>query len=40
MIVVKNVHKRYLTDHGPGKWVLQGVDLRDPVQTQCRSDRW
>lgn len=30
MIVVKNVHKRYLTDHGPGKWVLQGVDLDIP----------
>ena len=30
MILVNNVHKRYLTDHGPGKWVLQGIDLKIP----------
>lgn len=24
MIIVEDVHKRYQTDHGPGKWVLQG----------------
>ena len=30
MIVVKDVHKRYQTDHGPGKWVLQGVSLTIP----------
>jgi len=27
MIIVDDVHKRYQTDHGPGKWVLQGVSL-------------
>ena len=30
MIIVKDVHKRYQTDHGPGKWVLQGVSFNIP----------
>jgi capsular polysaccharide transport system ATP-binding protein len=30
MIIVDDVHKRYLTDHGPGRWVLQGVSLTIP----------
>ena len=30
MIVVEDVHKRYMTDHGPGKWVLQGVSFAIP----------
>ncbi len=30
MIVVQDLHKRYMTDHGPGKWVLQGVTLTIP----------
>lgn len=30
MIIVDNVHKRYLTDHGPGRWVLRGVTLNIP----------
>ncbi len=30
MIVVDNVHKRYRTEHGLGKWVLQGVNLTIP----------
>ncbi|MBK7954976.1 MAG: ABC transporter ATP-binding protein [Candidatus Accumulibacter sp.] len=30
MILVQDVHKRYQTDHGPGKWVLQGVSLTIP----------
>ena len=30
MIVIENLHKRYKTEHGPGKWVLQGVDLTIP----------
>lgn len=30
MIVVQEVHKRYQTDHGPGKWVLQGVSFTLP----------
>ncbi len=30
MIVVTDVHKRYQTDHGPGPWVLQGVNLSIP----------
>jgi capsular polysaccharide transport system ATP-binding protein len=30
MIVVDNVFKRYLTEHGPGRWVLHGVSLTIP----------
>ena len=30
MIVVRDVHKRYRTDHGIGPWVLQGVNLTIP----------
>ena len=30
MIVIEDVHKRYKTEHGPGKWVLQGVTLTIP----------
>ena len=30
MIIVENVHKRYQTDHGPGKWVLQGISFTIP----------
>jgi capsular polysaccharide transport system ATP-binding protein len=30
MIIVENVHKRYNTDHGPGKWVLQGATFNIP----------
>lgn len=30
MIVVKDVYKRYQTDHGPGDWVLEGVNLKIP----------
>jgi capsular polysaccharide transport system ATP-binding protein len=30
MILVQDVHKRYSTDHGPGKWVLRGVTLSIP----------
>jgi capsular polysaccharide transport system ATP-binding protein len=30
MIIVDDVHKRYATDHGPGKWILQGVTLTIP----------
>ncbi|MCM8612193.1 ABC transporter ATP-binding protein [Accumulibacter sp.] len=33
MIVVDDVHKRYRTDHGPGKWVLRGVTLTIPSKT-------
>ena len=32
MIIVKNVHKRYQTEHGPGPWVLRGVNLIIPRQ--------
>ena len=31
MIIVDDVHKRYLTDHGPGKWVLRGVSFTIPA---------
>jgi len=27
MIVIEDLHKRYKTEHGPGRWVLQGVNL-------------
>lgn len=30
MIIVEDVHKRYMTTHGPGKWVLQGVSFTIP----------
>jgi len=30
MIIVDDVHKRYQTEHGPGKWVLQGVSFVIP----------
>lgn len=30
MIIVDDVHKRYQTDHGPGKWVLKGVTFTIP----------
>lgn len=30
MIIVEDLHKRYQTDHGPGKWVLQGVSFTIP----------
>lgn len=33
MIEVRDVHKRYRTDHGPGPWVLRGVDLTIPQRT-------
>ena len=30
MIELTDVHKRYRTDHGAGKWVLQGINLSIP----------
>ncbi len=33
MIVVEDVHKRYRTEHGVGKWVLQGVSFTIPPKT-------
>lgn len=33
MIIVDDVHKRYQTEHGAGKWVLQGVSLTIPAKT-------
>ena len=30
MIVVEDLYKRYKTEHGPGKWVLQGITLTIP----------
>lgn len=30
MIIVDDVHKRYRTDHGAGRWVLQGVSFTIP----------
>ena len=32
MIVVENVHKRYLTKKGAGDWVLRGVNLNIPTR--------
>jgi capsular polysaccharide transport system ATP-binding protein len=32
MIIADNIHKRYQTDHGPGKWVLKGISLTIPPQ--------
>ena len=33
MIEVLDVHKRYQTDHGPGPWVLRGVNFTIPTNT-------
>jgi capsular polysaccharide transport system ATP-binding protein len=33
MIIVENVHKRYMTEHGAGKWILKGVNFVIPPQT-------
>ncbi|WP_321912902.1 ABC transporter ATP-binding protein [Paraburkholderia sp. J11-2] len=30
MIVVENVHKRYISEHGAGKWILRGVNMTIP----------
>src|SRR3546814_1534508 len=30
MIVVDDVYKRYRTEHGPGKWVLEGINFTIP----------
>ncbi|RQS17311.1 ABC transporter ATP-binding protein [Burkholderia sp. Bp8998] len=30
MIIIEDVHKRYLTEHGAGKWVLQGISMTIP----------
>ncbi|QBY49673.1 ABC transporter ATP-binding protein [Cupriavidus oxalaticus] len=30
MIIVEDVHKRYQTGHGPGKWVLRGISFTIP----------
>jgi capsular polysaccharide transport system ATP-binding protein len=30
MIVIEDLHKRYKTEHGPGKWVLRGITLTIP----------
>ena len=30
MIIVDDVHKRYQTDHGPGRWILRGVNFTIP----------
>lgn len=30
MIIIEDVHKRYKTDHGMGKWVLKGITLTIP----------
>jgi capsular polysaccharide transport system ATP-binding protein len=33
MIIVDDVHKRYVTAHGAGKWVLRGISLAIPTKT-------
>nr|WP_082664707.1 ABC transporter ATP-binding protein [Burkholderia ambifaria] len=30
MIVIEDVHKRYMTEHGIGKWVLRGISMTIP----------
>ncbi|KAA1008235.1 ABC transporter ATP-binding protein [Paraburkholderia panacisoli] len=32
MILIENVYKRYLTEHGPGKWVLRDINMTIPTQ--------
>jgi len=31
MIIINDVHKRYQTERGPSKWILQGVNLTLPT---------
>lgn len=31
MIVVDDLYKRYRTDHGPGRWILEGVSFSIPL---------
>ncbi|MCP5398802.1 MAG: ABC transporter ATP-binding protein [Sphingomonas sp.] len=31
MIVVNDLYKRYRTDHGPGRWILEGVSFSIPT---------
>lgn len=33
MILIEDVHKRYKTDHGMGRWVLRGINLTIPAKT-------
>lgn len=33
MIELKDVHKRYITEHGAGPWVLKGISLQIPAKT-------
>ena len=33
MIHIEDVHKRYKTDHGMGRWVLRGITLTIPART-------
>jgi capsular polysaccharide transport system ATP-binding protein len=33
MIIVEDVHKRYMTEHGAGKWILKGVNFVIPPHT-------
>jgi capsular polysaccharide transport system ATP-binding protein len=33
VIVVDDVYKRYRTEHGPGRWVLEGVTFTIPART-------
>jgi capsular polysaccharide transport system ATP-binding protein len=33
MIHIEDVHKRYKTDHGMGRWVLRGISLTIPART-------
>lgn len=30
MILIENIHKRYMTEHGAGKWVLRDINLTIP----------
>ncbi|KAB0662111.1 ABC transporter ATP-binding protein [Burkholderia diffusa] len=30
MILIEDVHKRYMTEHGVGKWVLRGINMIIP----------
>lgn len=32
MIIVDDLYKRYQTEHGPGRWILQGVSFTIPPQ--------
>lgn len=32
MILIEDVHKRYMTEHGAGRWILRGITMNIPTR--------